>query len=37
MLVRCINTKGVPQPMESNWNGGGFMRNGVERVALSVA
>ena len=37
VLVRCINTKGVPQPMESNWNGGGFMRNGVERVALSVA
>jgi DMSO/TMAO reductase YedYZ molybdopterin-dependent catalytic subunit len=37
VLVRCTNTKGVPQPMESNWNGGGFMRNGVERATLSVA
>ncbi len=37
VLVRCTNTKDVPQPMESNWNGGGFMRNGVERATLSVA
>ena len=35
-LVRCTNTKQVAQPMEANWNGGGFMRNMVERVALQV-
>jgi hypothetical protein len=35
-LVRCTNTKQVAQPMEANWNGGGFMRNVVERVALQV-
>ena len=36
-LVRCTNTKQVVQPMEANWNGGGFMRNVIERVALQVA
>ena len=36
-LVRCMNAKQVAQPMKANWNGGGFMRNVVERVALSVA
>ena len=35
-LVRCTNTKQVVQPMEANWNGGGFMRNVIERVALKV-
>ena len=25
-MVRCTNTKQVPQPMAANWNGGGFMR-----------
>ena len=37
VLVRCTNTKDVAQPMDPNWNGGGFMRNGVERASLSVA
>ncbi len=37
VLVRCTNTKQVVQPMEANWNGGGFMRNVIERVALQVA
>ena len=36
-MVRCINTKKEVQPMEANWNGGGFMRNVVETVTLAVA
>ena len=36
-LIRCTNTKQIAQPMEANWNGGGFMRNVIERVALQVA
>jgi DMSO/TMAO reductase YedYZ molybdopterin-dependent catalytic subunit len=37
LLVRCTNTKGGVQPSEANWNGGGFMRNVIERVQLTVA
>ena len=37
LLVRCTNTKAVAQPMTANWNGGGFMRNVIERVQLRVA
>jgi DMSO/TMAO reductase YedYZ molybdopterin-dependent catalytic subunit len=37
LLVRCTNTKGEVQPAEPNWNGGGFMRNVIERVQLTVA
>ncbi|WP_299643846.1 molybdopterin-dependent oxidoreductase [Devosia sp.] len=37
VLVRCTNTKGEVQPAEPNWNGGGFMRNVIERVQLKVA
>jgi DMSO/TMAO reductase YedYZ molybdopterin-dependent catalytic subunit len=37
LLVRCTNTKGEVQPSEPNWNGGGFMRNVIERVKLTVA
>ena len=37
MLVRCTNKKGEVQPAEPNWNGGGFMRNVIERVQLKVA
>jgi DMSO/TMAO reductase YedYZ molybdopterin-dependent catalytic subunit len=37
LLVRCTNTKGEVQPDEPNWNGGGFMRNVIERVQLTVA
>ena len=36
LLVRCTNTNGVAQPAQPNWNGGGFMRNVIERVRLSV-
>ena len=35
-MVRCTNTKGVVQPTEANWNGGGFMRNVVETVQMQV-
>ena len=35
-MVRCTNTKRVVQPMEANWNGGGFMRNVVETVQMQV-
>jgi len=37
LAVRCTNTKGMVQPLEPNWNGAGFMRNVIERVALKVA
>jgi len=37
LQVRCTNTKGEVQPAEPNWNGGGFMRNVIERVELTVA
>ena len=37
LQVRCTNTKGEVQPTEPNWNGGGFMRNVIERVQLTVA
>ena len=37
LLVRCTNTNGEIQPSEANWNGGGFMRNAIERVQLTVA
>jgi hypothetical protein len=36
LMVRATNTAGVAQPLQSNWNGSGFMRNGVESVALHV-
>jgi DMSO/TMAO reductase YedYZ molybdopterin-dependent catalytic subunit len=36
LQVRCTNTNGEAQPAEPNWNGGGFMRNVIERVQLNV-
>ncbi len=36
LQVRCTNTKGEVQPSEPNWNGGGFMRNVIEQVELTV-
>lgn len=36
-MVRCTNSKKEVQPMEANWNGGGFMRNVVETVHLAAA
>lgn len=37
LMVKVINSDGVEQPVEPNWNGGGFMRNVVERTKLVVA
>jgi DMSO/TMAO reductase YedYZ molybdopterin-dependent catalytic subunit len=37
LQARCANTKGQAQPADANWNGGGFMRNVIESVHLSVA
>jgi DMSO/TMAO reductase YedYZ molybdopterin-dependent catalytic subunit len=36
LQVRATNTKGDVQPAEPNWNGGGFMRNVIEQVQLTV-
>ena len=36
-MVRCTNANGLAQPGEPNWNPGGFMRNVIESVRLSVA
>jgi DMSO/TMAO reductase YedYZ molybdopterin-dependent catalytic subunit len=37
LQARCTNTKGEIQPTEPNWNGGGFMRNVIERIELKAA
>jgi DMSO/TMAO reductase YedYZ molybdopterin-dependent catalytic subunit len=37
LMARCTNTKSVEQPAVASWNGGGFMRNVVETVRLTVA
>jgi DMSO/TMAO reductase YedYZ molybdopterin-dependent catalytic subunit len=36
LQMRCTNIKGEAQPAEPNWNGGGLMRNVIERVRLTV-
>jgi DMSO/TMAO reductase YedYZ molybdopterin-dependent catalytic subunit len=37
LQLRCTNAKGEVQPAEPNWNGGGFMRNVIERLQLKIA
>ena len=37
LMVRCTNTSEVAQSSEPIWNQGGFMRNVIESVRLSVA
>jgi DMSO/TMAO reductase YedYZ molybdopterin-dependent catalytic subunit len=37
VAVMAINTNGVAQPAQPNWNGGGFMRNVVETVSVQAA
>ncbi len=37
VLLRCTNAQGGTQPLQQNWNGNGFMRNGVERLRLVAA
>ena len=36
LMARCTNTRSIVQPAEPNWNGGGFMRNVIESVQLTV-
>ncbi|WP_428488195.1 molybdopterin-dependent oxidoreductase [Rhodopila sp.] len=36
LMARCTNTAGVVQPSQPNWNSGGFMRNVIESVHLTV-
>ena len=36
IAVRCSNLRGVGQPDAPNWNGGGFMRNVIERMKLTA-
>ncbi|WP_259192867.1 molybdopterin-dependent oxidoreductase [Bradyrhizobium elkanii] len=37
VAVRCTNANGIAQPMSSNWNPAGFMRNVVETLVLESA
>jgi DMSO/TMAO reductase YedYZ molybdopterin-dependent catalytic subunit len=37
LQARCTNVNGEAQPSEPNWNAGGFMRNVIESVRLTVA
>nr|WP_199043536.1 molybdopterin-dependent oxidoreductase [Dyella sp. ASV24] len=36
LMVKAVNTHGVEQPAEANWNPGGFMRNVIESVKVQV-
>ncbi|MFC0206307.1 molybdopterin-dependent oxidoreductase [Novosphingobium soli] len=36
LMARCTNTKGEGQPMEPNWNPGGYMRGCVETVRARI-
>ena len=36
LAVRCTNTKGEIQPDTPNWNAGGFMRNAVEHLSVTL-
>lgn len=36
LMVKAVNTAGLAQPDDANWNGSGFMRNVVESVSLRV-
>jgi len=35
-MVRCTNNDGLAQPAEPNWNGGGYMRNGIETTSVRI-
>lgn len=36
VMARCTNARGEVQPMEPNWNPGGYMRNCVEPVTVAL-
>jgi hypothetical protein len=37
LMVRAVNTAGVTQPDQPNWNPGGFMRNVIESIGVQVS
>jgi DMSO/TMAO reductase YedYZ molybdopterin-dependent catalytic subunit len=37
LMSKAVNANGVAQPMQPNWNPGGFMRNVVESVRVRAA
>ena len=37
LMARCTNTAAAVQSAEPTWNPGGFMRNVIESVRLTVA
>jgi len=37
LMVRSVNTAGVTQPDQPNWNPGGFMRNVIESIDVQVS
>lgn len=37
LMVKAVNTAGLSQPEDVNWNGSGFMRNVVESVSVHVS
>lgn len=36
LMVKAVNSNGVEQPLATNWNPGGYMRNVVESVMVTV-
>jgi len=34
LMIKAINTAGIAQPDQANWNGAGFMRNVIESVSV---
>jgi DMSO/TMAO reductase YedYZ molybdopterin-dependent catalytic subunit len=37
LMVKAINSDGVEQPRTANWNPGGYMRNVIESIKVTVA
>jgi DMSO/TMAO reductase YedYZ molybdopterin-dependent catalytic subunit len=36
LLVKAINSNGVEQPSSANWNPGGYMRNVIEAITVTI-
>src|SRR5262249_39934032 len=37
LMVKAVNTAGVQQPDQPNWNAGGYMRNVIESIDVQVS
>ncbi len=37
LMVRATSTTGATQPVEPNWNPGGFMQNGIEATTITAS